>query len=112
MFWDSNLAIHITNNNEAANATYCNPASPFLGIYLTEIKDLCTMIFTVKLLRWLKFGNYLNIQIDKYQFGNNCFIVHSYHELSVLQFSQVCDSCTEGMTMRKVTDGYGIISFL
>lgn len=40
------------------------------------------------------------------------FIVHSYHELSVLQLSQVCDSCTEGMTMRKVTDGYGIISFL
>ena len=40
------------------------------------------------------------------------FIVHSYYEPTVLQFSQVCDSFTEGMTMRKVTDGYGIISFL
>lgn len=39
--------------------THFNPAFPFLGIYPTKIKDLCTMMFIVVVLRCLKFGNNL-----------------------------------------------------
>lgn len=54
-------------------AIYFNPAIPFLEIDLTEVKNLCTMMFIVLLLRWLKFGNHLNIYIHIYisQQGNN-----------------------------------------
>ena len=60
---------------------------------------------TFKVAKIWKPSEYTDRQININMETTEYFIVHSYHELSVLQLSQVCDSCTEGMTMRKVTDG-------
>lgn len=87
--------------------THFNPAIPFGKS--TTIKDLCTMMFTAVFLKWLKFGSNLKKKLIRKQL--NFFIVHSYHKLFIRKLDQVCNSCPGSMTMRKVTDGYGMISF-